>query len=77
MGTGLMAVKPSKVSNREPGDKLLRKLADDLLTGGIITVETIEARYKHWSADAWRRLTDIHRQAYEEKHGRPLFEVKK
>ena len=73
-----MGVQPSKVSNREPGDELLQKLAEDLLdSGSKLTVETIEVRYAHWSGAAWRRLHDIHLEEYKKRHGHELFEAKK
>lgn len=71
-----MTVKRSKVQNREPTDKLLRRLADELLDGGKerLTPEGIEQKYSNWSASACRRMHDIHMEAYRERHGRGLFD---
>ena len=73
-----MGVQPSKVSNREPGDTLLRKLAEDLLdSGNKLTIETVEVRYAHWSGATWRRLFDIHLEGCKKRHGPELFELKR
>lgn len=77
-----MTVKPSKVSDRKPSDKLLGTLAEDLLdSGNKLSVETLEARYEHWSGAAWRRLYDVHLETanaqYKERHGHELFEATK
>ena len=71
-------VKPSKASNAEPSDKLLRCLADELLDGGkdCLTPEKIEARFPKWSGSACRRMRDIHLEAYRERHGHGMFDGK-